>query len=127
MVIGGAIYVFFSPKSYIGIIARKIGFLEQFLNSISVSNNSCISFIRYWLCDFLWAYSLAFCLLLVFDKAKHKYVFPIVVSGIMALTIELLQLNGVIQGTFDWLDILAETAAIILAVIIKRGINNEKT
>jgi hypothetical protein len=126
MATGGLIYVFFKPTAYVSSVFNRIGFISRLSSITSQTDGWFISFLKYWFCDFLWAYALAFCLLLIFENAKQKYVPPILISCLLSVTIEALQGFHIISGTFDWWDLLAEFLAIAIAVIIKRRLSHEK-
>ena len=86
--------------------------------------------IRNYACDFLWAYSLLFCLRLSLGerlKGKHNLT-VLVVSSIVAAGLEATQLIQNIPGVFDPWDIVVELTAIVVAnlisTIIERRLNN---
>ena len=120
---GGIIYILFRPDTYISSFFYGLFSVELF---VSISENIVVSFLKYWFCDFLWAYSLAFCLLIVFEKSNYKFILPIIISAVFCIILETLQKLGVISGTFDWWDLLAELTAVASAVIIKRRFFYEK-
>jgi len=126
MVIGGTIYVFFRPTAFVSRPFNNIGFLNRICEEASHLDGWFISFIKYWFCDFLWAYALAFCLLLVFEKTNTKYLLPIILTVLLSVLLELLQGFQIVSGTFDWWDLLSELTAVTFAVIIKRRITYEK-
>ena len=126
LIFGGGIYAVFRPTSYVSGVFNNIGFINRLSDTASQLDGWFISFLKYWFCDFLWAYALAFCLLLVFEKTKHKFIYSIIISVILSVSLETLQFFSIISGTFDWWDLLAELTAVVLAVIIKRRISYEK-
>lgn len=127
MAIGGALYIFLRPTAYVSLVIRKIKLVSILLEKVNFDSSNWLAlFLNNWFCDFLWAYALAFCLLLVFEKAGKKYIMPIVISIGFSVLFEVLQGFEIISGTFDWLDLIMELTAIILAVIIKRRIHYEK-
>ena len=85
--------------------------------------------IRKYACDFLWAYSLFFCLKLVLGdplKGDHD-ITVITVTGIAAIILEVIQISGRIPGTFDPWDIVTEMAAIAVALLITKIIERRFT
>lgn len=68
-------------------------------------------------CDFLWTYSLFFCLRLSLgDKLKGEHNLTVIaVTSVVAIIMETIQLIKTIPGTFDPLDILVELIAIAVA------------
>ena len=78
--------------------------------------------IKRFACDFLWAYSLFFCLKLVFEdpsKGDHD-IKVITVTAIAAVILEVIQISGRIPGTFDPWDIVTEMTAIAVALLITK-------
>ncbi len=82
--------------------------------------------IDFYACDFLWTYSMFFCLRLALgDALKGKYnLMVITVTGVVAIILETLQLIKGVPGTFDPMDIVTEliavTVAYLLTIIIER-------
>ena len=76
-------------------------------------------FLRFYLPDWLWAYSLTFALTLVYDKNGK-----LLVSILSGILFEVLQALRIINGTFDYLDITmyisASLSAEVIIYIIKR-------
>lgn len=84
-------------------------------------------FIKYYLVDFLWAFSLSFSLLSVSFKINTKSIILIsTISSLCGIAFEFFQLINVLNGTFDFLDmVMYATASILFAVIninIKKGV-----
>lgn len=71
-----------------------------------------------WACDILWAYSLTFSLFLCLKNFNHALLLSSALSAILSLTIEILQIPHIVNGTFNVLDIIFELTAIIVAVIL---------
>lgn len=71
-------------------------------------------------CDFLWTYSMFFCLRLTLgDALKGKHNLTVIsVTGVVAIIFESLQLIKGFPGTFDLLDIVIELIAIAVALFI---------
>ena len=78
--------------------------------------------IRNFACDFLWAYSLFFCLRLTLgDSLKGKHNLTVItVTGVVAIILETIQLFKIIPGTFDPLDIVIELFAVTVALLITK-------
>ena len=97
-------------------------YLSDFLSDF----RSILSTIRYpeiidfYACDFLWTYSMFFCLRLTLGdalKGKHNLT-VITVTGVVAIILEILQLIKGVPGTFDPMDIVAELIAVAVAFLI---------
>ena len=80
--------------------------------------------IRNFAADFLWTYSMFFCLRLTLgDDLCGKYnCFVFLLTAIVAVVIECLQLTNIFPGTFDLLDIAAELSAAAAAFVISNNI-----
>ncbi len=76
-------------------------------------------FVRYYMMDMLWGYSLVFTLFLCLgNNAAIKKVF--IIAFVFSTVMELLQLTAIVPGVFDVWDILMEgIAEAIAAFIIK--------
>lgn len=76
--------------------------------------------IDFYACDFLWTYSMFFCLRLTLGdalKGKHNLT-VITVTGVVAIILEILQLIKGVPGTFDPMDIVTELIAVAVAFLI---------
>ena len=123
LVIGLGIYLFCYKTTYINTaFENAFGFPLPYI----YFDNAFHRFITSWACDMLWAYSLTFALYLCFRVFKKPLIITSVTSSLFAIIIELLQINGVINGTFDILDIISELVAIYLAVIMIKFIEKPK-
>lgn len=123
LVIGLGIYLFCYRTTYINSVFTEVfGFSLPYI----YFDNAFHRFITSWACDMLWAYSLTFALYLCFRVFKKPLIITSVTSSLFAIIIELLQINDVINGTFDILDIISELVAISLAVIMIKFIEKQK-
>jgi hypothetical protein len=84
--------------------------------------------IRNFAADFLWTYSLFFCLRLTLgDDLCGKYnIIVLLLTAVVAVVIECLQLTNVFPGTFDLLDIFTELTAAFCALFISNMIERRK-
>ena len=76
--------------------------------------------INHYAADFLWTYSLFFCLRLTLGdalKGKHS-ITVIVITAVTSVILESLQLLERFPGTFDPWDIVAELSAVAIAFLI---------
>ncbi len=123
LALGLGIYLFCYKTTYI-----NTAFTDVFGISLPYIyyDNAFHRFITSWACDMLWAYSLTFALYLCFKVFKKPLIITTATSSLFAVTIELLQINGVINGTFDILDIISELLAISLAIIIIKCFEKQK-
>ena len=67
--------------------------------------------------DMLWAYSLSAVLIWLTSSRRAA----LLIGGLFAAVTEYLQYFGIFEGTFDYLDIVCEWAAILIAAIAVRG------
>lgn len=77
-----------------------------------------VRFVRFYLLDALWAYALMFCLFIILGNTLTALKKSIVISVVLSIVMELLQLLNVVVGTFDICDIFVEIEAIFIASII---------
>ncbi len=112
LVCGLLIYLTKVEKTYIS------DFLADFRSVLPTIRYSQI--IENFACDFLWTYSLFFCLRLTLgDKLKGEYNLTVIaVTGVVAIILETIQLIRTVPGTFDPLDILVELIAIAVAFLV---------
>ena len=123
LVLGLGIYLFCYKNTYINTAFTDIfGFSLPYI----YYDNAFHRFITCWACDMLWAYSLTFALYLCFKVFEKNLIITIVTSSLFAIAIELLQIKGVINGTFDILDIVSELVAITLAITMIKLIEKRK-
>ena len=121
LVVGTLIYyILFPDIIFVKTIDELVGVSFHIPMKIS---NFFIGCIRYYLLDFLWAYSLMSLVSLMFldNKAINSVVF------IFIIVMEMIQIFPGIPGTFDIFDIAVEMIASLIAMRInKRRKNNEK-
>ena len=123
LVIGLEIYLFCYRTTYINSVFTQV---FDFSLPYIYYDNAFHRFITCWACDMFWAYSLTFALYLCFKTFKRPLIIASVTSSLFAIFIELLQINGTINGTFDILDILTEIVAILLAITIIKIFQSKK-
>lgn len=127
--LGFAYYYLFCPDV---IIIKKIDCMLKFGFHIEIKNDNLIfNIIRCYLLDALWSYSLTHCLFIIIGNTSNAIKKSIVISVLMSVTLELLQLTHIIDGTFDIFDIFVEITAISIAsitiiILIKGETQNEK-
>jgi len=71
-------------------------------------------------CDFLWTYAMFFCIRISLGnelRGKHNLT-VIILTGIVAIILESIQLIKGIPGTFDVFDLIVELIAIAVAILI---------
>ena len=127
MVVGLIVYLILKPSAYVSELIIDILGLRQL--NIQTSDNWFLSIIRNYLCDFLWAFSLTAAISLLYYDNRFRSVISVLICLIVGIIIELLQLWGVISGTFDIVDLIVQSIGSILSIIISkiylRGNKNE--
>lgn len=97
------------------VLKNKLNIILPLILGIIIYLINTPDIIRNHLCDFLWAYSLAFSL--TYIELNNKETFIITLST--GVVFELLQMMHLIKGTFDILDILVELLACIICYIYR--------
>lgn len=115
LIIGLCIYLLFGSNTYINSLFG-ISIRFTFGNVLDI-------FIKSWLCDILWSYSLFNAIWISLFAFKRRTFIASLISFVLVISIESLQYFSVISGTFDILDIFFELTAVGFAVcnIKRRG------
>lgn len=116
LICGAIVYFYFRPDSYISIFLRRI--YASDIAGPDARGSVFSYFMSYYLPDMLWSYSLTFVLSLIFGHSAKALALSGALTALFEIGVELSQRYGLISGTFDIFDILAEAAAAILAIII---------
>ena len=121
LVVGALIYyVLFPDIIFVKTIDELIG--VSFHVPVKFSNIF-IRYLRYYLLDLLWAYSLMSLVSMMFKDSKAIYA----ISFVFIIAMEMIQMLPGIPGTFDVIDIVVEMIAGLIAIRInKRRENYEK-
>lgn len=121
LVVGALIYyILFPDIIFVKTIDELIG--VSFHISVKIGN-VVIRYLRYYLLDLLWAYSLMSLVSMMFKDSKAVYV----ISFVFIIAMEMIQKVPGIPGTFDVIDIVIEMIAGLIAIRInKRRENYEK-
>ena len=122
LMVGLITYCVFRPDTYISQEIYKILDIKSVCFGVrTLFSKGSITFFCNFLPDILWAYALTFAINMAWVGARFGIVKTLLVCVVFEVGIEFSQLIGVMQGTFDWLDILFEFCATTLAaLIIKR-------
>lgn len=122
--VGTILYYLFCPDVY---FVKQIDLLINFDIHFECPNNNLIfDIIRFYLFDFLWAYSLMTTSLIFMKPRNVKYLFLIV--SFFEIIFEILQIIPTVNGTYDIFDIFIEILANILGIknYIRRRVSDEK-
>lgn len=124
LLVGAIIYYFLSPDViFVKVIDEIFGCGVHFASLLE--KNFVVRFVRFYLLDMLWGYALVFALYFVFgnNTAKLKGIFYI--AFVFSISMEVLQLTSLAEGTFDFIDILFEFLAEVFAVFIIKNTHEE--
>ena len=93
-----------------------------FRENILIKQNFILAFIRNYIPDILWTISF-YCISTVFSKniVKNYIVFTAIYVFSIGLFFELLQLKGIVKGTYDVFDIIIYIIAILVACLIEKN------
>ena len=117
IVLGVIVYILYRQDTYIAIgFTRLMETVGLKLNYPNVQNTPGYFFIRNYVCDGLWAYSLTFAVFLAYDCQSSEMKKTFIISAIFGICIELLQKLDFIPGTFDYWDIAVQTAFCLCAI-----------
>lgn len=118
-------YYLFCPDV---ILIAKIDSILKVKYHIQIPNTTfMVRFVRFYLLDALWAYALMFCLFIILGNTLTALKKSIVISVVLSIVMELLQLLNVVVGTFDICDIFVEIVAIfITSIIIIKHLKGER-
>lgn len=124
LIIGGIIYIIFRPDTYVSNLFDNITFLEKLRLYISDSD---YSFMKFYLPDYLWCFSLCCGLVSVFeDKIANTFI-CCTTAFVCGVVWETFQFIHIVSGVFDFFDILMYLlASISVAIINLRSFRNEK-
>ncbi len=86
---------------------------------VELERNAFTDFVKFYLCDFLWAFSFSNALTCVsYSFEKKRLVINALLVLFCGVLFEVLQHFGVISGTFDFADILAYAVAAVLSAAV---------
>lgn len=117
LVAGLIIYILYKPEAYICRFIHSILGTSQ-NPDIILQKNCIINFVRFHLSDMCWSYALTSALSLILTLNRKSVAIAVSINTIFSITLEILQLNKVISGTFDVTDILLQ----ILSGFMSAGI-----
>lgn len=86
--------------------------------SIDVLSHPVLKFIRNYAFDFIWAFAMTNALFIIINNNAKPIVICLVVPVVLGIAMEILQLLGIAQGTFDIWDVVAEGLGSVLGAII---------
>ena len=112
---GFCVYLFCRPDTRTSsVIIRLFMMFGITINEISVRSE----FVRFYLCDILWAYALTCTVSMLLGQSKRELFAAGIICFLFEGLIEVMQKWNIIGGTFDGLDIAFEAIATSIAVVI---------
>lgn len=120
IIIGTIIYILLSPNAYITKLFWGIINEGNPLSKINIMEMPIIvRWIRYYLCDILWAYALTYSIVcILWNGSVCSAVNACVVSVIFIMVVEISQITNYISGTFDYFDLIFQIVTSFFAGII---------
>ena len=116
LVVGLVVYLFFKPSAYVSkLITSTLGIRGL---SVQVPNDWFWNIVRYYMCDFLWAFSLTAVIALIFYDSRYTVFISISICLLVGIFIELMQLWHFVSGIFDVGDLIAQSIGSIISIII---------
>lgn len=117
LILGGVLYYILCPQvTFVKIIDSFLGF--GFHYSIDNFSSPLITYLRFYIFDLIWGYTLSEVLYLFVLKAEHAKVLSILGTTLFGALMEIVQIMSSSLGTFDYYDILAECIGSIAGTYI---------
>ena len=113
LLFGLFIYILYRPDTYISSVFLRI------LNTSGIPSEQLSArsaFLRFYLCDILWAYALTFTISFLLGQLKKELFLTAAICVAFEGMIEFMQKWQIIRGTFDWIDLLSEALATMFAI-----------
>ena len=125
LIIGGIFYYIFCPEVYFVKVIDNYTKLNMHI-STNVYGNMWLRILRYHMFDYLWVFAFTNALFLVFDNSNKGIWGSCICSVLVGSVLEVFQLVGITNGTFDIRDILLEmfgafTATFIIKSVRRKG------
>lgn len=108
-------YILFRPSTYIGGMLNSLKFVNTVRQLCSLYANN---FLKYYLPDFMWAFSLGCGLVAIHSPQKKGIIICSVSAFLCGVTWELLQYFNVLSGTGDIHDVIMYFLASAICIII---------
>lgn len=111
--VGGIMYIIFRPTTYIGSFFDSVPIIKYLQSCCSVLD---CDFVKYYLPDFLWSFSLCCGLISLFEFSKSVVIYCGLTTFACSIVWELLQHINILNGVGDFFDIVIYLIAVITAV-----------
>ncbi|MBE6825017.1 MAG: hypothetical protein E7513_06695 [Ruminococcaceae bacterium] len=125
LLVGCTLYILLRPTTHIGELFDKFTLITNLRNALALYP---CDFLKYYLPDFLWGFSLCCGLIAIFEPKTKGLIGCAIVAFICGASWETLQFYNITTGVGDYKDIVMYLLAVIISVTIniKRGYYNEK-
>ena len=116
---GMILYLMFRPRARISEIIMKFLSIEPNLDLLRLTAESdAVRFINNYVPDILWAAALLFAVVFLLGEGWKNYLLAFGICAMTAIGTEMMQKTGLLTGTFDCWDIIAEIIAVGAALLI---------
>lgn len=117
LIIGAILYYIFCPDVWF--VKAIDGWILQ-INRPEADQlpHPFLKFIRNYGFDLVWAFAMTNALFIIFSNNAKPIIIFMLIPVILGIAMEILQLLGIAQGTFDLWDVLAEGSGSVLGAII---------
>lgn len=121
LIIGAIFYYLMCPSVWF--VQQIDMWLDKQMREATFVSNSAFGIIfRYYFFDLVWAFSLVSTLCIICGDSIKDMISAILFTTILGTLMELLQLVGMAQGTFDLWDIIVELIASMLGVLAVKNL-----
>ena len=117
LVLGAGLYALFRPTTFVSAFMGRISWVAELQTVLQFVP---ADFLRYYLPDMLWAFSLCCCLQAIFLPDQLGTVICGVTAASFGVVWELLQVIGVVQGTGDGVDVVMYFLAAVASIFINK-------
>lgn len=122
LLMGALLYYVFSPdvifvRCIDSFLGRK-GIHINYIDYIDYSGTVILRFVRNYLLDMIWAYTLVFAMSFILCNNAAEIMKMMIIIVCFTVVMEMLQCTNLVNGTFDILDIVVELLAEFIAVFI---------
>ena len=119
LLIGALLYYVFSPDViFVSFIDSFLGRMGIHINYIDYGGTVILRFVRNYLLDMIWAYTLVFAMSFILCNNAAEIMKMMIIIVCFTVVMEMLQCTNLVNGTFDILDIVVELLAEFIAVFI---------
>ena len=116
LIVGLAVYLIFKPSAFVSKwLYDLFGWRQPWVHT---PLSPFWIFIRFYLCDLLWALSLTAVSQLILGTGRKQVIVSFLICVLTGTAVELLQHHGIIPGTFDIWDLIVESIGSVLSIII---------